>query len=293
MYDIKNIFEPEALHEAVKLLEGNPDLKIISGGTDVLIRLHHGKLKEAELLSIKKIKELSNISIDDDGTIAIGAAATFSGIFRNDIINRYIPVLGDAVASVGGPQIRNVATIGGNICNGAVSADSATTLFTLNAVLKLISFRGERRVRVQDFYEGPGKVRLEAGEILAAILVTKDNYENMKGHYIKFSNRKALDIAMLGVSVLCGVKEGRFSDVRIALGVAAPTPIRCLEAEAYAKGKEVSEETIDEIGRLALKQTKARDSWRASRAYREHLIQVLTARAINEAVKKAGGEQHE
>lgn len=293
MFDITNILEPKTLNEALKMLSSNPKLKIIAGGTDVLIRLHHGSMEEVELLSVRNIQGLDAISLLEDGTISIGAAASFSKIFRNEIINTYIPVLADAVATVGGPQIRNMATIGGNICNGAVSADSASTLLALNAELKLQSEAGERIVPIQDFYEGPGKVRLQTGEILTAIRISKTNYEKMTGHYIKYSNRKALDIAMLGVAVVCKVNEGRFDDLRIALGVAAPTPIRCSDAEAYAKGRDISEETIKEIGQYALKSSKARDSWRASKAYREHLIDTLTQRAIKEAIRKAGGDQVE
>jgi xanthine dehydrogenase FAD-binding subunit len=293
MFDITNIFEPKTVSEALGMLDSNPNLKIIGGGTDVLIRLHHGSMEEVELLSLRSIAGLDEIKLLEDGTISIGAMAAFSKVFRNEIIKRYIPVLGEAVVTVGGPQIRNVATIGGNVCNGAVSADSASTLLALNAVVKLESKAGVRTMPIQEFYEGPGKVKLQSGEILTAFLITKENYDETVGHYIKYSNRKALDIAMLGVSVVCRIKEGKFDDLRIALGVAAPTPIRCSEAEGFAKGKEATDEIIGEIGQYALKSSKARDSWRASKAYREHLIETLTQRAIKEAIRKAGGDKLE
>ena len=293
MYDITNILEPKNINEALEMLSGNPKLKVIAGGTDVLIRLHHGKMEEVQLLSIRNINGLDEINIMEDGTISIGSMASFAKIFRNEIINRYIPILGEAAVSMGGPQIRNMATIGGNICNGAVSADGAPTLFALNAILKLESSIGMRMIPIQEFYEGPGRVRLKAGEILTAILITKENYNQMSGKYIKFSNRKAMDISMLGVSVVCNSSKGKFNDLRIALGVAAPTPIRCAEAEAYAKDKDITEENIKEIGKYALKSSKARDSWRGSKSYREHLIEVLTQRAIKEAIKIAGGNHNE
>jgi xanthine dehydrogenase FAD-binding subunit len=293
MFDIANILEPETISGALIMLEGNPRFKIIAGGTDVLIRIRDGALKGAELLSLRRIKELDSIEILADGTISIGAMCPFSKIFRSEIINRYIPVLSEAAVSIGGPQLRNMATIGGNVCNGAVSADSAPTLFALNAVLKLQSATRERMVRIQDFYEGPGKVNLEPGEILTDILITKENYYEMSGNYIKHSNRKAMDIAMVSVAVVCKIKEGKFKDLRIALGVAAPTPIRCSAAEAYAKDMETTEENIKEIGYLAFRSSKARDSWRGSKAYREHLIEVLTQRGIKEAIKRAGGNHNE
>jgi len=293
MFDIKNILEPETISEALEMLKSNSSLKIIAGGTDVLIRIRDGALKEAELLSLRRVKELDSIEMLGDGTISIGPMCPFSKIFRSDIINGYMPVLGEAAVSIGGPQLRNMATIGGNVCNGAVSADSAPTLFASNAVLKLQSTLETRMVKIQDFYVGPGKVSLEPGEILTAILITKENYEGMSGNYIKHSNRKAMDIAMLSVAVICKIKEGKFKDLRIALGVAAPTPIRCNEAEAYGKDKDITEENIKEIASLALKSSKARDSWRGSKAYREHLIEVLTQRAIKEAIKRAGGSRNE
>jgi xanthine dehydrogenase FAD-binding subunit len=290
MYDISQIYEPATLDEVLASLLNNPEQIIIAGGTDVLIRLHHGKLGGASLVSLRGIEELRGVTLREDGTISIGALTSFTQIMRNEIVKKYIPVLGEAVANIGGPQIRNMATIGGNICNGAVSADSASTLFVYNAILRLVSSEGERRVRIQDFYEGPGKVRLMPGELLHSIEISEENYCGFHGEYIKYSNRKALDIAMLGVAVLCRIKGGSFKELRIALGVAAPTPIRCSEAEEYAAGLTITSSGIKELSVLALHSSKARDSWRASKAYREHLIEVLTERAIISSVIKAGGE---
>jgi len=196
-----------------------------------------------------------------------------------------MPALGQGAVSMGGPQIRNMATIGGNVCNGAVSADSAPSLFAFNAKLRLRSFRGERIVPIEEFYEGPGKVNIRNDEILISILIEKKDYEGARGTYIKYSNRKAMDISMLGVCVVTNVKENKFKDLRIALGVAAPTPIRCKYAEKYALGLEISGESIKNIAQQTVKSARARDSWRASKDYREHLIQELTIRAIEEVTK--------
>lgn len=290
MFDIVRFEKPETLEAALKMLSRNPKLKIIAGGTDVLIRMRSGSVEGAELLSLRSISGMDKISVLEDGSISIGAMATFAQIFRDDTINRYLTVLSEAAVSVGGPQIRNMATIGGNICNGAVSADSATTLLAYDAALKLASAAGTRTVKLRDFYAGPGKVKLLPGEILTAIVIPEEGYGKTSGCYIKYSTRKAMDIAMLGVSVVCRTEEGRFSDVRIALGVAAPTPIRCSEAEEYANGRDITRDTLKEIGRYAVKASKARDSWRASKAYREHLIEILTFRALREAVCRGGGD---
>lgn len=125
----------------------------------------------------------------------------------------------------------------GNICNGAVSADSVPALFALNALLKLKSVNGERIVEIRDFYNGPGKVKIDKNEILTEVLIKEKEYINKQGKYIKFTNRNALDISMLGVAIVCEENKGEINDLRIALGVAAPIPLRCIKAEAYGIGK--------------------------------------------------------
>ncbi|WP_346899586.1 xanthine dehydrogenase FAD-binding subunit XdhB [Clostridium sp. UBA7503] len=285
MFDIKNILEPSSLEEAVKILYENNNLKIISGGTDVLIKLHRGDMEEIELLSLKNLNELDFIKVLENDTIEIGSTTCFTNIYRNKIIKDFIPALGQGAVSMGGPQIRNMATIGGNVCNGAVSADSAPSLFAFNAKLRLRSFQGERIVPIEEFYQGPGKVNIRKDEILISILIEKKDYEGVRGTYIKYSNRKAMDISMLSVCVVASMKENKFKDLRIALGVAAPTPIRCKDAEKYALGLENSEENINNIAQYAVKSASARDSWRASKAYREHLIKELTVRGIYEVTK--------
>ncbi|MDO0822542.1 xanthine dehydrogenase FAD-binding subunit XdhB [Desulfosporosinus nitroreducens] len=291
MYDIKGYYDAETVSEATALLADNPNLKLIAGGTDVLIKMHGGQLEDAELLSLRKIKSLESISVAEDGTIVIGAMATFSMIFHNPMLKDLIPILTEAAISMGGPQIRNIATIGGNVCNGATSADSASSLFALNARLKLQNKNGERVVPIREFYLGPGKVALNPGEILTEILIAPEDYKGFGGQYIKFAMREAMDIATLGVAVVCKVQSGNFDEVRIGLGVAGPTPLRCLEAEEYAKGKKITSETLAEIGKLAVKSAKARTSWRASKEYREHLVEELTQRALKIAVVNAGGAE--
>jgi len=290
IYNIKDYFEAETVKEATRLLAENPNLTIIAGGTDVLIKMHGRIIEEADILSIRKIKSLEGIKMLQDGTISIGALGTFSGIAADAVICNNIPILAEAATSMGGPQIRNIATIGGNICNGVTSGDSASTLFALNALLKLQSSQDERLVPIQEFYLGPGKVALKPGEMLTEIFISPENYTGFSGHYIKYSMRNAMDIATLGVAVVCKLKgKNVFEDARIGLGVAGPTPIRCQEAEDFAKGKVISLETIAEIGKTAVKAAKARTSWRASKEYREHLVEELTQRALKVAIAKAGG----
>lgn len=289
MYNIIGYYEAETVGEATALLAENPNLRIIAGGTDILIKMHGGQIEDAELLSLRKIKSLERIRKAEDGRIIIGAMATFTQVFNDPILREMIPILTEAAISMGGPQIRNIATIGGNVCNGATSADSASSLFALNAQLKLENMNGERLVPICEFYLGPGKVALKPGEILTEILISQEDYEGFGGQYIKFAMREAMDIATLAVAVVCKLQGKTFDEVRIGLGVAGPTPLRCLAAEAYALGKEVSAETVAEIGKLAVNSAKARTSWRASKKYREHLVEELVQRALKIAVVNAGG----
>lgn len=291
MYNIKGYQDVCTVGEAIELLAQNPNLRVIAGGTDVLIKMQHGQFQEAELLSIRTIRSLADIKKLEDGTIVIGALATFSQIFKDPIIQTDLPSLGEAAVSMGGPQIRNIATIGGNICNGATSADSASTLFALNARLRLESKTGARLVPIREFYLGPGKVDLKPGEILTEFRIAPEDYRDFGGHYIKFAARKAMDIATLGVSVMCRADGKNLTEVRIGLGVAGPTPLRCAEAEDFAQGRAISNETLAQIGKLAVQSTHARTSWRASKEYREHLVEVLVQRALKTAIVRAGGEE--
>ena len=193
MYDIENYYQAESVKDAVRLLNEHPDARIISGGSDVLIKIREGKFAGTSLVSIHGIKEIQGVKMADNGDIYIGAGTVFSHITNDAIIRKYIPVLGEAVDQVGGPQVRNIGTIGGNICNGAVSADSAPTVFSLNALLRLEDGKEGRLVPVKDFYLGPGRVDLRQGEILTYVIVPAKEYEGYHGHYIKYSMRNATD----------------------------------------------------------------------------------------------------
>ncbi|MCR6514560.1 MAG: xanthine dehydrogenase FAD-binding subunit XdhB [Clostridium sp.] len=293
MYDITGILEPNSLDQALELLNNVKDLTIIAGGTDVLVKLREERFKSLCLLSLRDIESLKKIDINPDGSIEIGSMTTFTEIFRSDIINKYIPTLAEAAVSLGGPQIRNIATIGGNVCNGAVSADSAPTLFAYNANLKLKSRNTERIVPIKDFYRGPGIVNISKDEILVSIIINKEDYFNKFGKYEKFASRNALDIALMGVSVVLEIEDDKFKDLRIGLGVSGPTPLRCETSENLARGMEITDENMKLLGETALKSSHAIDFWNASKEYKEHLIEVLSYRCIEKAVDRARGKDYE
>ncbi len=291
MYDIKAIYEAKDPSDACRLLLEHPGSEVIAGGSDVLVQIREGKRAGKELVSIYMLDELRGISMDAQGTIRIGSLTSFSHITKNDLIQKYINVLGVAVDQVGGPQIRNIGTIGGNTCNGVTSADSASTLFAWDAMVEILGVEGKRIIPISEFYLSAGKVDLKPGEIQTAILIPKNAYEGYVGHYIKYAMREALDIATTGCSVNVKLSKDkkRFEDVRIAYGVAGPIPMRVPSAENFIKGREVNAENISEFSNRVLDDIRPRDSWRASKAFRSHIGVVMAQRCLEKSVEYSGG----
>ncbi|WP_251391771.1 xanthine dehydrogenase subunit XdhB [Mediterraneibacter agrestimuris] len=295
MYDMKALYEAESVQHAIQLLIEHPEAQIIAGGSDVLVQMREGKRAGKELISIYMIDEMRGISYEEDGAIRIGSLTSFSHITKDPIIKEHINVLGEAVDMVGGPQIRNIGTIGGNTCNGVTSADSASTLHAWDAVVEITGPEGVRRIPIHEFYIKAGVVDLKPGEIQTAIIIPKKSYEGYKGHYIKYAMRNAMDIATTGCSVNVKLSEDKktIEDVRIAYGVAGPVPMRAPSAEETAKGKPVSKETVKVFAKAVLEDINPRDSWRASKAFRQHIAVVLAERALKESIRLAGGEVDE
>ena len=291
MYDIKALYEAGSVEEAVRLLCEHPEAQIIAGGSDVLVQVREGKRAGVELVSIYGIDAMRGVSYDENDAIRIGSLTSFSHLAADPIIKEKIPVLGEAVSLVGGPQIRNIGTIGGNTCNGVTSADSASTLHAWDAVIEVTGPEGVRRLPIKEFYIKAGKVDLRPGELQTAILIPKEAYEGYFGHYIKYAMREAMDIATLGCSVNVRLSDDktRIDRARIAFGVAGPVPMRSPSAEEAAQGREVTRETVDAFAAAVLKDINPRDSWRASKAFREHIAVEIARRALTESILLGGG----
>lgn len=291
MYDIKALYEAESVEHAIQLLTEHPEAQIIAGGSDVLVQMREGKRAGKELVSIYMIDEMRGVSYEEDGAIRIGSLTSFSHITNDPIIQKQINVLGEAVDMVGGPQIRNIGTIGGNTCNGVTSADSASTLHAWDAIVEITGPDGVRRIPIKDFYIKAGVVDLKPAEIQTAIIIPKAAYEGYYGHYIKYAMRNAMDITTTGCSVNVKLSEDKktIEDVRIAYGVAGPVPMRAPSAEAVAKGNPVSTETIKTFAKTVLEDINPRDSWRAAKDFRQHIAVVLAERALKESIRLAGG----
>ncbi|WP_295588290.1 xanthine dehydrogenase subunit XdhB [uncultured Oscillibacter sp.] len=291
MYDMKALYQAQSVQDAVALRMAHPQAQIIAGGSDVLVQMREGKRAGAELISIYTLDELRGISMEDDGTLRIGSLTSFSHITRDPLIRQYLLTLGEAVDQVGGPQIRNIGTIGGNTCNGVTSADSASTLFAYDAVIELTGPEGVRCVPIQDFYIRAGQVDIRPGEIQTGILISKESYADTYGYYIKYAMRNAMDIATLGTSVNVRLSADKktVERARVAFGVAGPVPLRAKTAEALAAGKPLTADLAEEFAKAVKEDIHPRDSWRAAKDFRMHIAVECARRAFAESVKRAGG----
>ena len=290
MYNFEHYHRANDLADAIRLLAANPGSKLISGGTDVLVSLHHGGEKYRSLVDIHALPELAGISRLEDGSLRIGSGVTFTELINSELIQKYCPAIGQAVANIAGPQIRNVATIGGNICNGATCGDSAPVSLVLDAQIEIANPQGRRFTPIDGFYTGPGKVRLAPNEIAIAFYFKPENYMNVGTSSYKYAMRGAMDISTVSCAVACRLEQGKFTMMRMAFGVAAPTPVLCPNAQAEALGKPANEETFKKIGLAALKDISPRSSWRASKEFRLQIAKTIAERVVAQAAKTIQGQ---
>ncbi len=292
MYDMKALYEAFSVEEAIRLRLEHPEAQIIAGGSDVLVQMREGRRAGKELISIYMIDALRGVTLDEEENLRIGSLTSFSHITRDPLIQRYCNVLGEAVDQVGSPQIRNIGTIGGNTCNGVTSADSASTLHAYEAIVELTGSASVRRLPIKDFYIKAGQVDVRPDEIQTAILIPRASYENTFGHYIKYGMRNAMEIATLGCSVNVRLSPDKqtIERCRIVYGVAGPVPMRCPTAEAAANGAALTADLPDRFARAVIDDINPRDSWRASKAFRQHIAVEMARRALIRSVKLAGGE---
>ncbi len=288
MFDFESYHKAQSVEEAVNLLSQDPGRRLLAGGTDILVRLREGHKDYRNLVDIHHLDELQQIIKDSDGFITIGAGASFRQVNESPVVLQNIPVLAEGAASVGGPQVRNAATIGGNVCNGAPCADSAAPLLILNAKAEIQGPNGSRQLPLSEFFLGPGRVDLHNDEILTTFRVAPVDYQGFTSHFSKYAMRKAMDIATIGCAASCTLNHGKISQMRLAYTVAGPTPLRCPQMEERLEGMTVDEELIKQLKRYILDDLTPRDSWRASKAFREHIIITLTEQVVRKIVSLEG-----
>jgi len=280
-----NYLAPKTIDEALSLLsQYKGRAKVIAGGTDVLPKLKRRETKAPEyIIDLKGIRDLDYIEYDDSSGLSVGALATIHAVETSPIIQERFSVLFHAAESMASPQVRNRGTIAGNICNAVPSADTAPALLTLEARLRLANPRGERIVNIEDFFTGPNETCLIDEEILREIQVS-NLPPHSRGRYLKLTPRRSMDLAMVGVAVVVVAGDGICTDIRIALGAVAPTPIRARQAEKLVRGEKLSEELIERAAWRAAEECRPISDHRASAEYRREMVKVLTKRAINQAI---------
>lgn len=290
MFDVKDIYEAYTIDQALEFLKEKPELRIISGGSDVLVKLRDGGLDDDELLSIQMIDEIKDVSMEEDNTIKIGAGMTFAHLAEHPIIKEHINFLGQAVLTAGGPQLRNAATIGGNVCNAAPSADSAPSLFVLDALVVVESAGQYKEVPITEFYKGLGKVHLEGNEMVTGFKIKEENYKGFAGHYFKYAMRNAMDIATSSCAVNVKVDENFVIEkIKACYGVASVTPVRVFKAEEEFVGKVLNEENIRAFAKKALEELSPRNSWRASKELRTQVLYEICCRNLRACLEDFKG----
>lgn len=275
---------PKTIEEACSLaLKYKEQAKIIAGGTDLLIRMKHKEVLPKYIINVRGILGHDYIIHNEKEGLRIGALATIHSIEVSPLLREKFSILAQAASKLGSAQIRKQATIAGNLVNAAPSAETAPPLIVLEAKTKIIGADGERTIPVESFFIGPGQTVLKPDEILVEVQVP-NLPPRSGGVYLKHAVRKAMDLAIVGVAVIVTVDGDVLSDVKIALGAVAPTPIRVKRAEEILKGKKISDDLLQKAGQTASDESNPIDDIRSSADYRRKIIKVLVARAIEQAV---------
>lgn len=278
---------PASLAEALGLLAGHGDrARLLAGGTDLLVQMRAGRRTPEIVIDIKNIAELNELSYDASSGLTLGAAVPCYKIYGNAEVAAAYPALDDVASLIGGTQIQGRASIGGNLCNAAPSADAIPALIALKAKCRVAGPDGEREIAVEDFCTAPGKTVLAANEILVSILLPPPS-ANQGARYIRFIPRNEMDIAVAGAGVSVELENGNFRGARIALASVAPTPLYVKAAGDFLAGKPVSDDNVEQAAAIARDAAKPITDMRGTVAYRKHVTGVLTRRALHDAVARA------
>jgi carbon-monoxide dehydrogenase medium subunit len=286
---------PASAEEVTALLaDKNGDARILSGGTDLLVQLREGRRRAKLVIDVKNIPELTQIIFDSKNGLRIGAAASCAQICSDTNVHKLYPGLVDGIHLIGGVQIQNRASVGGNLCNASPAADAIPALIVHEAVCNITGPNGSRTLPVEEFCVAPGKNALQAGEFLTSITVPTPK-DKFGASYLRFIPRNEMDIAVVGVgaSVVIAADKKQFISARIALGAVAPTPLLASAAGAFLAGKALTRENAKEAARLAQEIAKPITDLRGTAEHRKHLVAVLVERTLDKAIERAGGKYAE
>ena len=283
--------EPASVAEAAAML-GNyrHRAKILAGGTDLVVQIRQGTLKPDFVIHIGRIEELNGITTDSDGGLFIGTLATMRAIERSERLAGRWDILRQGAAQVSCPQVRNVATLGGNSCNGIPSADTVPPLIALGAEAVIVGPGGERKVHMEAFHRGPGRTVLEADEFMRGFKIPPPP-PCTGGCYLKYTPRGTSELAIVGIAALVTLnpKDGTCQDARIVLGACGPTPLRTKKAESLLRGNRLDAPLIEKAAHMAAEESRPNPgiSVRAPASYRREMVRVWGRHALKNAWMKA------
>ena len=284
-----------SLSHALELMDkSGDDARILAGGTDLVLNMKKKRVSPSTIISLHPVTELEYVK-EKSGVIHIGALAKHADLAAHPLLKKQVSILCQAVGLIGSWQVRNIGTIGGNLCNASPAADSAPALLALDASVTIAGVNGERSIPLSSFFVGPGQSVMKSGEILTDIQI-KQSEGSSAGCYLKLRRRKAVDISLAGAAFQAETDpSGRvLNAVRIALGGVAPTPVRVPDAEACLTGLTIDEalEQIPACAKAAMLAAQPIDDVRASADYKRIIVDVFvqrSARQVLTILKNNGG----
>ena len=280
---------PTNLKAALEILQNNGETtKILAGGTDILTKLRIRREQPDLLLDSKEIPELNELSYNPDSGLTVGGAVPFYKLYAHADVIKYYQSIVDSTKIIGGIPIQGRATLGGNLCNAAPSADAIPTLIVLGATATIHSLNDSREVPISEFCTGPGSTILNTNEIVVSINIPSPK-QNSGAHYMRFIPRNEMDIAVVGVGTSVELSDdgSKFKDAQVSLASVAPTPLHVTSITDYLSGKEINDENIEKAGGLAKDATKPISDMRGTAEYRQHLCTVLTKRSLKQSIERA------
>jgi len=276
--------QPETVEAAVKLLDELGSAKVLAGGTDLVPKMKQRLFEPTDIVNLKKIPDIVGIRETEQG-IWIGAATKLRAIEKSELVQEKIPLQYLATKTIGSVQIRNMGTLGGNVCNASPAADGALGLVVLNATAHIAGVKGTRDVPVEDFFKGPGSSVLEKDEIVTGFTVPIP--EKGTGYHFISIGRMALDISTISIAVTVTLMDGKVTAARVALGSVAPVPLRLPKVEKYLVGKALTDEVIEKAAVKVSQGIKPIDDIRASAEYRREASKGMAMEALILALGKA------
>ncbi len=279
---------PDSVSAAVSLLAANPGARLLAGGTDLIVQMRAHRREPGLVVDAKRIPELSALTFDSGGGLTLGAAVACWRIYGDAQVRAVFPSLVEVASLIGGTAIQGRASIGGNLCNAAPSADATPLLIALGATCRVVGPAGERAIAAEDFCVAPGRNALADGELLVSIHIPAPR-PGSGAHYLRFIPRNEMDIAVAGAGVSLTIADGVVTAARVALASVAPTPLLVPEAGQAIAGKPATEETFALAGEAAKAAAKPITDMRGTIEYRRHLCAVLTRRALTAAARQAQG----